>query len=505
MRFDAGRCVINRSLVSDRWAAVNVLSIFAFHSGRRYGRPVNSAHAGLAEATHNVLKPELAAAIGAGRFPRVRSQLLAALCAALSFLMLVSVAVAAPARAQVVDVTSRPPDPISGAPRVRLTGFPANADVEVSFIRTPPDGVPPSFRAAARYRTRADGSLDVAVVPVSGDWQTSAPEAPFWSMRPDSSAPVPASMVVIIEATAAGIRARAEYRLPELVQVQTEDVKQFPGAFLVRPASATGRLPLVIVLGGSEGDDHTAREIAPQLAAEGFAVLGFPYYSPDRGRGQAIKGLPSVFAAIPVDRLADVHRWASTDPRIDAERIGLWGQSKGGEFAMIAAANFPWLDAVAAIVPSDVVWEGFGSGKIERTGTPSFSMGGKPLPFVRYGAPGRARDSKDTGRARYPQDVTAALIPIERFRGRLLVAGGDQDRTWNSAGMSRSIAQRRAKKGLQTSSLVFPDAGHSLVGGVLDPVDVSRGGTVAGNGAARKAVWAATLELFRTTWPAGRK
>lgn len=57
-----------------------------------------------------------------------------------------------------------------------------------------------------------------------------------------------------------------------------------PGfAFLARPANASGPLPLIIVLGGSEGDDHTAREIAPRLASEGYAVLGFPYRSPDRG------------------------------------------------------------------------------------------------------------------------------------------------------------------------------------------------------------------------------
>ena len=433
------------------------------------------------------------------------SQPHASRCAALLLLMLIAPAPASPARAQVVDVTSRKPDPITGAPRVRLVGFPANAEVEVSFIRTPPDGLPPSFRATARYRTGGDGSVDIATAPVTGDWQAAAPEAPFLSMQPDPSAPVPATGVVIIQATARGIRAHAEYRLPEPTAVQVEDVTRFPGAFLVRPASATARLPLIIVLGGSEGDDHTARQIGPRLASEGYAVLGFPYYSPDRGRGQAIAGLPSVFAEIPVDRLEEVHRWASTDPRIDADRIGIWGQSKGGEFAIIAAANYPWLDAVAAIVPSDVVWEGFGSGTIERTGTPSFSMRGKPLPFVRYGAPGRSRDSKETGRAQYPQDVAAALIPIERFRGLLLVAGGEQDRTWSSAAMSQSIARRRMENGLPTVSLIFPDAGHALVGGSLDPVDVSRGGTVAGNGAARTAVWAATLDLFRTAWPARRE
>lgn len=42
---------------------------------------------------------------------------------------------------------------------------------------------------------------------------------------------------------------------------------------------------------------------------------------------------------------------------------------------------------------------------------------------------------------------------------------------------------------------------NALAGGLLDPVESDREGTLEGTGLARKAVWAATLELFRTAWP----
>lgn len=417
--------------------------------------------------------------------------------------LIIAGAVAVPtASGQVIDIVSRPPDAITGAPAIRLTGFTANAEVDVSFIRTAPDGVPPSFRATARYRVAADGSVDVASAPLSGDWKSPAPEAPFWTMQPDAKAPVPTKGVVLIQAKSNGMHVQAEFRLPELGQVTIEPVKTFPGAFLARPANASGPLPLIIVLGGSEGDDLAAREIAPILASAGYAALGFPYRSPDRGQGQAIPGLPSVFSEIPVDRLEQVHEWALADTRVDPERIGLWGVSKGAEFAIIAAANYSWLDAVAAIVPSDVVWEGFGSGTLERTGTPSFALKGKPLPFVPYGEPGRLRNSKESGRWQNPQAAAEARIPIERYQGLLLVAGGEQDRSTDSAGMSQAIAERRAEMGRHTVSLIYPDAAHGLTGGgLLDPIESDRGGTVEGNGHARKAVWAATLDLFRTAWP----
>lgn len=402
---------------------------------------------------------------------------------------------------QEIDVVTRAPDPVSGAPRVSLLGFPPHAEVEVSFIRAAPDAVPPAFRATALYRAGPDGRIDVASEPLSGAWTMAVPEAPFWSMQPDANAPVPAPGVILIQASSRQLRAQAEYSLPAPGAVSIEPVTEFAGAFLARPADASAPLPLIIVLGGSEGDDIIARQIAPLLALQGYAALGLPYRSPDRGRGQAIAGLPAVFSEIPVERLEQVREWALTDARIDPERIGLWGFSKGAEFAIIAAANFAWLDAVAAIVPSDVVWEGFGSGTLERTGTASFSLHGKPLPFVPYGAPGRRRDAKDTGRWKNPGKAAAARLPIERFHGLLLVAGGEQDQSYDSSGMSQAIAERRAGQGLPTMSLIFADAGHGLTGGLLDPMETDRGGTVEGNGLARKTVWAATMELFRTAWP----
>lgn len=399
---------------------------------------------------------------------------------------------------------STSPDPVSGAPAVRLQGFAAGTEVEVSFIRAAPDGLPPAFRSSARYRVAANGSVDVSSAPLSGDWKTSGSGAPFWSMQPDANVPVPAPDTILIKAQGKGMQAQTEYLLRQIAPVVVEPIEEFPGAFLARPTQATTRLPLIIVLGGSEGDDTTARRIAPQLAAHGYAALGLPYRSPDRGQGQAIPGLPSVFSEIPVDRLEQVYQWALSDARVDSTRIGLWGVSKGAEFALIAAANYDWLDAVAAIVPSDVVWEGFGSGNLERTGTPSFSMKGKPLPYVPYGAPGRRRNAKDMGRWQNPKAAAAARVPIERFQGLLLVAGGEQDRTWDSAGMSQAISERRAEHGLQTVSLIFPNAGHQLAGGLLTPVEAEERETVEGVGQARMAAWTATLGLFERAWPPGQ-
>ena len=401
-----------------------------------------------------------------------------------------------PGRAQSIHIGPPAADSTAGAPRVRLVDFPPASEVEVSFTRTAPDGKPPSFRSTARYRVGSDGSVELSSVPISGDWTLPSPESPYWTMQADETAPVLDPHIVRIQARTGSISRDADYRLPTRTGLKVEAVPQFAGAFLIRPADAVNPLPLVIILGGSGGDDQTARHVAPLFAAEGFAALGLPYISPNRGRGQAISGLPEMFSQIPVDRLQDVHRWAAADSRIDAERIGLWGESKGGEFAILAAAHYPWLDAVAAIVPSDVVWEGFNYTTPKGTGAPSFTLNGRALPFVPYSAAGRGRDVKEAGRRADPARAAAARIPIEHFAGLLLVAGGEHDRSWDSAGMSQSIAERRSEAGRNTIALIFPNAGHDLGPPSLHPIEPGPGGSAEAIGHAQYKVWQATLRML---------
>jgi len=80
-----------------------------------------------------------------------------------------------------------------------------------------------------------------------------------------------------------------------------------------------------------------------------------------------------------------------------------------------------------------------------------------------------------------------------------LVAGGELARTWVSAGWSQAIAERRAESGLSTVSLNFPDVGHVLVAGPY-PIEDIQDGTAEFTGLAGKAVWAASIALFRAAW-----
>jgi hypothetical protein len=281
--------------------------------------------------------------------------------------------------AQTVDL----PDAIVNGESVEvdLSGFTPGDRVTIEAeLNDLTDGV---ARSRAVFAVPEDGTINLSRDrPVEGTYQGADAAGLFWSMRSAGSDPaVPIGL---------SIRARVGDRIvaqdraniaPLPPGVIMRDIDEFTGARLYRP-ERPGRYGVIILLGGSEGGSDFGRRMGPILAARGFATLALPYYVAGWSR-EELPGLPCAFVNIPVDRLENVRRWIESQDDLDPARIGLHGVSKGGEFALIAASRMPWLRAVSAIVPSDVVWEGWGDGSAD--GVPSsFAWRGRPLPFVPY-------------------------------------------------------------------------------------------------------------------------
>ena len=388
---------------------------------------------------------------------------------------------------------------------IRVEGLAPGAVITLTSARNLP-WAGGHVAASARFKAGADGRVDTGRdAPLAGSYAGVSASGLLWSAQSATGTP-PSDGSALIEADTGADR--LSLRVPELPRtVETTAVAGFPGALLARPAGVRGRLPLLIVLGGSEGGSATARQYAPIFAAQGYAVLGLPYYSPGYDPTDLVPGLPISFTDIPADRLNAVKAWADQQAGIDASRIGVWGVSKGGEFALIAASRLPWLRAVVGVVPSDVVWEGWG-----RKGPPtaSFTWAGAPLPFVPYlgveqefarvarGEPMEMRRPHIAGRAAYPERVPAARIAVEEYAGALMVIGGDDDKVWPSGPMAAAVAENRARMGKGTALLRFADAGHALAGPGTDPARpmLGNGGTLGGVAQARLISWAATLNFL---------
>jgi dienelactone hydrolase len=416
-----------------------------------------------------------------------------------------------------------PGNPIlTGEPlAIRLDGLPTDKSVTLTAERTieAPNraGVQVLYRSQAVF-SAPQGSLDLASAkPLSGSYTDADIRGLFWSMAPVAGAEVGGLKPLQVKLTAAAdgreLTSTTIEFIDSLPEVKVEQVKEFPGAvFATLPGDA--RRPAIILLGGSEGGGRVAQR-SPSWASRGFAVLGLPYYSPGSGERE-IPELPAAFADIPVDRLNAAFEWLKQRPEVEASRIALVGGSKGAEFSLIAASRFKWITSVVANVPSDVVWEGWGPG-VEPGTRSSFSLDGKPLPFVPYtgfteefdgyrtGRDVKMRRFQDRGRAANPAAAVKARIEVEKFRGPLMVVGGHDDQVWASGMMAQNIAERRAAAGLETVALIFPEAGHALSGTGWMPttqynVGLNKsGGTPQANAAAQARAFPETIAFLKRT------
>ena len=435
----------------------------------------------------------------------------------------------APALAQRFEIQPPSADVVAGAPlSIALSGLAPGAELTLTATRAVEDFFGRRvYSAEARFTAGADGRVDLAqAAPTAGSYQGADLRGLFWSMQPAAGeARDFAPGQVQLTARVAGqvpvlqtlhLRAAA----PTL---QWRDASPFPGARLAVPAgsAAPGKRPAVIALGGSEGGAAMVTAGAALLASHGFVVLALPYYSPPvfSAKGPLppeVAGLPTAFADIPVDRLNAARDWLAQQPEVDASRIALHGVSKGAEMALVAASRLAWPKAVVAIVPSDVVWEGWGQG-VAPGQRASFSWAGQALPFVPYvdfakefegfqtGQPVIIRRPQDKGRAAHPERVVAARIAVENYAGPLMVVGSHGDQVWDSGGMAQNIAARRKAAGLETVALVYTDAGHALSGTGWGPTTqynagpMKMGGNPQADARAQAQAFARTLAFLRET------
>jgi dienelactone hydrolase len=425
---------------------------------------------------------------------------------------------ATPALAQTFVISPKG-DVLQGKPvSVQVTGLPPGATVEIVAERR--FGRPQAiWRSSASFKADARGRIDLARSKAfDGSYEGFDAAGLFWSMAPTQTPPAAdwKSGDVRFTATVDGqaVATGATRLIGGPATVTAQDIPGFPAAVLYRLPGGKPR-PVVVILHGAEGNTQASDRFGRKLAALGYAVVGLPYYSPDWGEygpPKAIKEIPGSFVDIRVDQLAELKARLAKTPGVDVNRFALFGGSKGAEFALIAASKYLWITSVVAVAPSDLVWEGWGLETVEAQGArSSFSFGGKPLPFMPYvgfveglqqGDKADLRKIHEDGRAKYPEREADARIRTEDYRGRLMLIAGGEDRLWESARMAANIEAVRAKAGLKTTTLIYPDAGHDVGGDGWAPTfgEIARGGgTAKANAQAQLDAWPKMVKFLAET------
>ena len=399
-----------------------------------------------------------------------------------------------------------------------VSGLAPQSDVELRARRVLKNHYAPGaptqvYTSSARFQVDEDGRVDVSTsAALDGSYTGVDPNGLLWSMRPDSDETVAATSRLELEARVDGdIVAATSFDLTQVPEGYTVTaVPTLPGSYFAANPNP-GDHPVIIIVGGADKLGINRETAMPQLVAQGYSVFYFANYEIIYGPSEpSVKELPTRYVNIPIDELQNVYDWLAEQPGVDEDRIGLYGFSRNSAFVLLSATRFDWVDAVAAIAPSDVVWEGWGD-RVKLGTTSSYSWHGAPLAYVPYsdnwyretakfgrGERGRLRTPMDEGRRANPDRVAAARIPIEAYSGAVLVAGGEQDDLWSAGHMSQNMAERRAEAGRATELLVFPDAGHALLGDGQNPVVLLFEDDQARPILARaqRKTWQATLEFF---------
>ena len=108
--------------------------------------------------------------------------------------------------------------------------------------------------------------------------------------------------------------------------------------------------PGIIVLSGSEGGMEKAQITAGLLASHGFSALALCYFG--------LEGLPSSLEKIPLEYIENAIKWMEKEQTVLSDKICIYGRSKGGELALLAASIFKQIKGVIANTPSSIVWQG---------------------------------------------------------------------------------------------------------------------------------------------------
>lgn len=347
----------------------------------------------------------------------------------------------------------------------------------------------------ATFRAAASGTVDLAAQkPVTGSYRHISPMGLFWSMRLEAQASN-AQMTfakkdaspnrVALEAVVDGVLVASSEILRNFQagETQTRDLEMgtdiLPGGQDVGDrAPIIGRLfvpprrgphPAVVVLSGTGGGFDLDK--AAVLSRHGFATLALAYFG--------IPPLPTWLHRIPLEYFEAALGWLAAQPEIDAERIGVLGVSRGAELALLLAAKFPTIHAVAAYASSNVAWAAGGRDKTTGEIIPSWTWQGTPVPFAPLPLRGFMwRSAIPVAALRRPvmfrnlfraglrnrEAIERASIPVERIRGPLLLISGGDDHLWPAAEMSAAIVTRSKRNGFAHSveHLHYPRAGHML-------------------------------------------
>ena len=197
------------------------------------------------------------------------------------------------------------------------------------------------------------------------------------------------------------------------------------------------RNKIMIAMSGSDGGLEHPTKLARFLADAGVPALALALFR-TRHTGKSLD-------RVPVDRIGDVIAWLQ---KRGYQKIGIEGVSKGAEYALAAAIEYPQLSCVILKTPSWYYSEGLC--RNQPAGHCCWTLHGQELAYTPY-AQRKFNALKlicqageynllpiNTGKQINPQSI----IPIERIHAPVLMFSTKADTIWPSAESCQKLCER---------------------------------------------------------------
>jgi dienelactone hydrolase len=272
-------------------------------------------------------------------------------------------------------------------------------------------------------------------------------------------------------------------------------------------------LPLIIMLGGSNGGIRQVDDFSKIVSSHGYAVLALGYFG--------MENLPKSLMRIPLEYFFNSINWAKEKQFIDTTRIVIVGFSKGGEAALLVASMRRDIKGAIAFVPSNVRWQGIPNGP-SFIGKSSWTLNGNDLPFLKcsfsfsffckYISNSKQIELREIFKTIFTGDkskIEPALIEVEKINGPIILVAGKDDKVWPSYDMCQMMKNRldSLKFEHQIECLYYDNAGHFIFGPDLMPTinykdqQVAVGGKDSENSAAQIDSWNKMIRFLQTYFP----
>ena len=389
---------------------------------------------------------------------------------------------------------------------ITLSGVPPGEPVTVRLELHDTRGL---WRSHATFVADGTGRVDLEqMAPVSGSYSGVAPMGLVWSVERDEAVepqpaspsgnppPVPIDLAAEVDGE---IVATATFsRRAVALDVRVTEVREAGLVATFYQPPGDGPHPGMLVFGGSGGGVLGPWSYPGGIASWGYAVLALGYFGTD--------GRPPTLSRIPLEYFKTGLDWLGDHEAVDANRVGVFGGSRGAEVALLLGATYPGVKAIVALAPSHVVWAGCCDEAA--FASPAWTYGGEPIPRVESEA--TPEDAARQADGLEPQlvhrflallenatDLERAIIPVERINGPVLLISGRDDYVWPSTLMADRIVARLERHGFRhpVAHVAYDNAGHAITRPFPSMVH-TMGGTPEGNARAWVAHWRTMQEFL---------